>query len=182
MRYTTIIDIRELPGVYRNLNARLLYTHLCLAAGYHDDDRDIYRCSIRRLADECGLTVSATRHALKVLENTRLIARAGSAIRVRKWLSERTVTPRPKSARQQQQQQAKEAEQRERDERELKAEREKQQREELRKQGKTPFMLYYEQKILESEAGDADAARIVEQRRAQYENEINYIKQQKEQT
>lgn len=99
MRYTTIIDISEIPEVYRNHTARLIYLHLCLKAGYHDNDRDITRTSIRRIAVEAGVTVSAVRHAIKILEASRLIRREASSWTVTKWLPEQTVTARPKTRR-----------------------------------------------------------------------------------
>ena len=68
MRYTTIIDIRDFPELYRNQNLRLLYLHLVLKSGYHDDDRDQVHTSIRRLGYETGLTVSAVRHGLAMLK------------------------------------------------------------------------------------------------------------------
>lgn len=67
MRYTTVIDIREMRSLYANKNAVLLYLHLCLSCGYHAEDTDIYRVSLRVLAREVGLTFSALRHGLKCL-------------------------------------------------------------------------------------------------------------------
>lgn len=100
MRYTTVIDISEMPSVYRNHNARLLYIHMALKCGYHDDDRDVLNDSIRTLALRSGLTVSATRHALGVLQAASLITKEGTAWRVRKWVMQADVTPRlqPKKA------------------------------------------------------------------------------------
>lgn len=94
MRYTTIIDISELPMVYRNHNARLVYIHMALKCGYHDDDRDLLAISIRNLAWATGLTVSATRHALAVLERSGLLAKDGEKWRIKKWVAEPSVTPR----------------------------------------------------------------------------------------
>lgn len=99
MRYTTIIDVSEIREVYRNVTARLLYLHLTLRAGYHDNDRDQARISIRRLASEVGVSISATRHALRVLQASHLIRRDASAWIVTKWLPEQTVTSRPKTKR-----------------------------------------------------------------------------------
>ena len=61
MRYTTVIDISEMPEVYKNSTARLIYLHMSLKAGYHDADRDLVKLSIRRLSSDVGVTVSATR-------------------------------------------------------------------------------------------------------------------------
>lgn len=94
MRYTTIIDISEIPAIYKNHNARILYLHLVLKAGYHDDDRDIVTVSIRNLAAYSGLTVSAVRHALGVLERAQLLTRTPQGYRVKKWVATETPTPR----------------------------------------------------------------------------------------
>lgn len=180
MRYTTIIDIRELPAVYRSTSCKLIYLQLVLQAGYHDDDRDIARTSIRRLAADTGLTISATRHALAVLEDSGLIRRQDGLVRVRKWLSERPITERPKTANAQRKAAAKEAEERLKQEQELQRERERKQREELRKEGKTPFMAYYEEQLLKAAAGDQQAKEIVERRKQQYEdakNQLNHKEQ-----
>lgn len=98
MRYTTVIDISEMPAVYRNQNCRLLYLHIALKAGYHDDDRDTANVSIRRLAQDTGLTVSATRHALSVLIEAKLLARAGKTWKVVKWICETPPSPRTQAA------------------------------------------------------------------------------------
>lgn len=94
MRYTTVIDISEFPQIYRNLNARLLYIHMALKAGYHDDDRDICRLSIRSLAADVGITVSATRNALLQLEKSGLISKSSDCWIVKKWVLQETPTPR----------------------------------------------------------------------------------------
>ena len=77
MRYTTIIDITELPSIYRNHNARLVYLHLVLKCGYHDTDRDLTDTSIRQLSAAVGLTIAATRHALLQLQAVGLLSREG---------------------------------------------------------------------------------------------------------
>lgn len=94
MRYTTIIDISEIPAIYKNQNARILYLHLVLKAGYHDDDRDLVTLSIRNLAAYSGLTVSAVRHALGVLERQQLLVKTSHGYRVKKWVAIETPTPR----------------------------------------------------------------------------------------
>lgn len=98
MRYTTLIDITEIPAIYRNVHARLLYMHMALRAGYHDADRDVLNVSIRRLADEAGLSVSATRHALATLQKGGLIAKQGTAWKVLKWIAAPPPTPRTQAA------------------------------------------------------------------------------------
>lgn len=97
MRYTTIIDISELPAIYKNKHTRLLYIHMAMKAGYHDDDRDILDCSIRRLAAAAGLSISATRHALAVLERAGLVTRDCSRWRVKKFVLEQKITARRQS-------------------------------------------------------------------------------------
>lgn len=97
MRYTTVIDISEYPAIYRNRNARLLYIHMALKAGYHDNDRDLLNTSIRMLAYQSGLTVSAVRHALQVLEGAGLLTRDGLTWRVKKWVLEEKPTSRRQS-------------------------------------------------------------------------------------
>lgn len=99
MRYTTVIDISEFPEIYRNMTARLIYMHMSLKAGYHDSDRDLVTLSIRRVAAEVGVTVSATRHALHLLERSGLISREGQLWRIKKWVEEQTITTRAKTKR-----------------------------------------------------------------------------------
>lgn len=99
MRYTTVIDISEIPEIYRNMTARLIYMHMSLKAGYHDSDRDLVTLSIRRVAAEVGVTVSATRHALHLLERSGLLTREGQTWRIRKWVEEQTITTRAKTKR-----------------------------------------------------------------------------------
>lgn len=99
MRYTTVIDISEMPDVYRNENTRLLYLHLALKAGWHDEDRDKAKISIRNLAADCGLTLSATRHAIAVLTKHDLLARDEDGTwKVRKWHLDKPPAPRPKKS------------------------------------------------------------------------------------
>lgn len=97
MRYTTVIDISEFPQIYRNLNARLLYIHMALKAGYHDDDRDICRLSIRSLAADVGITVSAVRNALLQLEKSGLISKSSDCWIVKKWVQMDAPSPRTQS-------------------------------------------------------------------------------------
>lgn len=94
MRYTTILDLRDWPLIYRNQNARLLYMHLVLISGYHDYNRDFANISIRRLADDVGLSVSATRHALGLLDRAKIIQRHGTGWLVRKYLKEQPISKR----------------------------------------------------------------------------------------
>lgn len=173
MRYTTIIDISEIPSVYRNVNARLLYVHMALKAGYHDDDRDVLDTSIRILSAQTGLTISAVRHALHVLEGVRLIKREGSAWIVKKWLPMQTTSPRPKATQKQLDAAQDEAKIRARQER--KEELERLRREEVKATGKTEFMLYYEGLQEKAQLGDPEAIKLVARHRATYEA---HLKQQ----
>lgn len=104
MRYTTVIDISEISEIYKNPTARLLYLHMSLKAGYHDADRDLVRLSIRRLSADVGVTVSATRHALRQLERAGLLTREGDLWRVKKWVEEQQITTRAKTKREMQEQ------------------------------------------------------------------------------
>lgn len=96
MRYTTIIDITEFQVVYRNVHARLLYLHLVLKSGYHDQDRDLVALSLRSMAEQAGLTLSATRHAISQLERAGLLSKEGDRWRVKKWFIENPPSPRPR--------------------------------------------------------------------------------------
>lgn len=169
MRYTTIIDIRDLPSLYRSTSVRLLYLHLCLKAGYHDTDRDIIRASIRGLAEETGLTVSAVRCALDALVKSRMIARGDGVIRVRKWIQEQTISPRAKTEQQQRQITAEAERRREKEayERQLAIEAER--REQMRLQGKDSYMIYYEDKLEKAAAGDEEARTWCNAHREDYE-------------
>lgn len=173
MRYTTLIDISEIPSVYRNVNARLLYVHMALKAGYHDDDRDVLETSIRILAAQTGLTISAVRHALHVLEGVQLIRKEGSAWIVKKWLPMQTTSPRPKATQKQLDAAQDEAKIRARQER--KEELERLRREEVKASGKTEFMLYYEGLQDKAQLGDPEAIKLVARHRATYEA---HLKQQ----
>lgn len=96
MRYTTIIDVSAIPELYRNRNATFLYLHLCLKSGYHDYNRDAYKRSIRGLALETDLSVSAVRHSIKVLTRYKLITQKNGVWLVRKYIQDQTITPRKK--------------------------------------------------------------------------------------
>lgn len=96
MRYTTVIDISDLSAVWRSMNARQLYFFMALRAGWHNEDRDIVDLSIRALASDSGLTVSATRCALALLQKNKLIEKVGSGWKVLKWICQEPPTPRTK--------------------------------------------------------------------------------------
>lgn len=101
MRYTTVIDITEVIDVYRNKNARLVYLHLALKCGYQDSNRDLLNLSLRNLAVDVGLSLSATRHAARQLTAAGLLSYDGktSTWQVKKWLAPEVPTPRPKQTR-----------------------------------------------------------------------------------
>lgn len=180
MRYTTVIDIREIPEVYRNPNIRLLYLHLCLLAGYHDNDRDLVRISIRNLAVSSGLTVSATRHAVAILVKYKLLRVKGSVYRVRKYIEEGTITPRARTRKAAMVAAAAKIEAADAANREQTEEQSKEELESIYAQGKTPFMVWYEKKMEDAASGDTDAQRIVKEKRAQYESHMNNIKTKKQ--
>lgn len=104
MRYTTIIDIREFP-LYKNQAARTLYLHMVLASGYHETDMDQVTISIRGLATQTGLTVSATRHALSVLMKAGLVRRQSGHLHVAKYILQEGIPKRARSKKDQQLQQ-----------------------------------------------------------------------------
>lgn len=95
MRYTTLIDISENRGLYKNKSVRLVYLHLCLKSGYRDNDRDKLRMSIRQLAYEVGVSVSATRHALRILTAADLVHFGeGNTMDILKFVQPDIITPR----------------------------------------------------------------------------------------
>lgn len=178
MRYTTLIDISEFTALYRNHNARLVYLHMVLKSGWHDHDRDLLDVSIRNLANNTGLTVSATRHALQLLQRSGLVSRQGTLWNVKKWVIEEKPSPRARTKSQQKQLDLAA----ERRQSELKREQERAQEEQTRRQnfsnGKTSFMVWFESLIKKAEAGDLDAQRAVERNRATYEQQKKYVEEQ----
>lgn len=176
MRYTTVIDITQMPSVYKNPNARLVYLHLCLKAGYHDDDRDLCDVSLRNLAAQVGITLSATRHAIAQLERAQLLTRQGTMWVVRKWVQEADITPRARNKREQQAIERAAERKRENEQREREAAIEQQRRNDLRKAGKTSFMLWYERQLDLAKAGNAEAQVAVEKHRGTYDAHVKSIK------
>lgn len=121
MRYTTIIDLREVGELYRNVNARLVYLHMVLASGYHEQDRDVVGISVRGLAAQTGCSVAAVRHALHVLEQAGLCSRQGGTLRVTKYvIPDEYAKPRART-KEQARQQAIAADRREKEEKERQA-------------------------------------------------------------
>lgn len=102
MRYTTVIDVTEIPDIWRNPNVTRLYFYMAMRCGYHDDDRDQLRISIRNLSYSAGLTLSACRHALKVLQKFGLVSPMGEYYLVKKFLLDQKISTRAKTIKQQQ--------------------------------------------------------------------------------
>lgn len=172
MRYTTIIDISELPRIYQNINARLVYLHLVLKSGYHDDDRDLIHMSLRRIAAETGLSLSAIRHAVAQLEKVQLLSRQGDLWLVKKWIIEQRISTRARTARQQKQIEIEAERRMENERREREAEIERQRREALAAQGKTQFMLYVERLQREAAAGNMEAAESLKRHQKAYDKAV----------
>lgn len=89
MRYTTIIDVTEMPKIWANKNIALCYFFMACKAGYHSDDRDLLSISTRKLASELGITHAAVRHALRVLMAHNLIKKVDAY----KWSITKFVMP-----------------------------------------------------------------------------------------
>lgn len=174
MRYTTVIDIRD-SSIYRNHNTRLVYLHLALIAGYHDSDRDIVDVSLRRLAADIGVTLSTLRASLKALEKSKLIAKEGNVIRVKKWLMTEDITPRPKSRAQQKQVDIAVERRQQNEIRELEAEVARKQREAMFAAGKNSFIVYVENLKKLAEAGDEEAAKAFNRHRKRYEEQLRQM-------
>lgn len=152
---------------------------MVLKSGYHDNDRDLVEISIRTLAAEVGLTISATRHALGVLTRAKLLERQGELWHVKKWLIEDMITPRPKSRKEAKERAQTDIRQAADQRREQDADNIRRHREELRQIGKTDFMIWYEQKMKAAADGDVDAQRSVERNKAVYESHKADMEQQK---
>lgn len=94
MRYTTIIDIREAPALYRNANTRLIYLELVLGSSYQQETKDRYQGSIRTLAARVGATVSAVRNSLKQLQSLGMVCPIEGGWIVKKWIEQPAIIPR----------------------------------------------------------------------------------------
>lgn len=171
MRYTTVIDISQ-SEIYKNVNARLVYLHLCLKAGYHDEDRDLVVVSIRNLAIQVGLSLSATRFAVGQLEKLHLLTHNGSVWRVKKWVDDQIITTRKKAAQQAKNEAAGHAAAEARREQAEKLEEESARLDKIKNSDKSPFEQYYEAMIIQAQQGDIHAAEVVEKRKAMYESII----------
>lgn len=175
MRYTTLIDISEIPAIYRSQNARLVYVHLALRCGYHDTDRDIADISVRRLALEVGVSVSAVRHALRLLERMKLVEKQGNVLFVKKWIQSETITPRKQAEKAQKTAEKAQEREKERQTMESQRAREKAEREQLEQQHTSSFIVYYEALQERAAAGDADAPKLLARHRAMYLSECERV-------
>ena len=169
MRYTPIIDISEFKTLYQNINVRLVYLHLVLKSGYHDYDRDVISISLRQLAQEVGITLGSVRHALEILTKAKMIYKKDNIYHVRKWVVEQKITSRVTSKRQEQAIQNQQERINENKAREEEYKKRQDRIEELRRQGKTEYMVYYESMMKKAEKGDLDALKIVERNRSIYQ-------------
>lgn len=156
MRYTTIIDIYDSPS-WRSSSARLIYFYMALKCGYHNDDRDIIKISLRELSARLRLTLSAVRCALSLLISQGLITSAGpSAYKVTKWAEPKEISRR-KTKREKEIARIDEVRQQEK-------EMEKAKREEEIKQaaGKSSYQLRIERLQAAAAKGDQAAAKQLE--------------------
>lgn len=94
MRYTTIIDIREAPALYRNANTRLIYLELVLGSSYQQETKDRYKGSFRTLAARAGVTISAVRNSLKQLQALGMVSPIEGGWIVKKWIEQPAIIPR----------------------------------------------------------------------------------------
>ena len=161
MRYTTIIDLREQRTLYRSSAIRLVYLHLVLISGYHDEDRDLADISIRNLARETGLSISATRCALTRLQDAQLVTRQGTLWAVKKFIIETPITPRAKTVKQAKKAEIAAIDAQAHDERERARAREAQERAKFAAMGKTPWMAYFDDLRFKAAQGDQDAKAFV---------------------
>lgn len=168
MRYTTIIDISEFPRLYKNPNIRLLYLHIVLKAGYHNVDRDVVSISPRRIAADTGLTYGAVRHGLELLKSVGLLTVDGSILRVRKYMTQDPISPRPKTEKQATVMRLSEEEEKEKAEKERIWKEQQAKNQALRDQGKTPFMVYFEDLVEKADHGDLEAAELVKRNMQTY--------------
>lgn len=160
MRYTTIIDISEIPAVYRNQHAVKIYLHMVLKCGYHDDDRDIIRLSLREMSYRLDISLSAVRHAVRILERYQLIRRVDSVWRVNKFVATNSRAISKRSSNTTRDELAKQERER------LAAEREQEEKKAAafarRHGGKSSFQVYLDTLKVKADAGDVDARLLYE--------------------
>lgn len=180
MRYTTIIDISEYPTLYNNQSIRLVYLHLVLRSGYHDHDRDLAQLSIRRLAREVGLSVGAVRHALTQLLKYQMLVRQGPMLQVRKFIVEQPISKRSRSKREEKQELARKERIEQQERQAAKRKVADEQRAAFLAQGKTSFMVYYEEQLELAKKGDVEAAHFVETQKSTYAAHARQVEQDKQ--
>ena len=168
MRYTTVIDISEIPEIYRNKNVCRLYFHLCLKAGYHDDDRDIIRLSVRGMSYETGLSLSATRNAIVQLLKYGLLEKTSGILKVRKFVVEMPISKRARTR--------KEIDPGKAVQKALQEETQ----DRMRAGEKTSWMKLYEYKMKAAKAGDKAAQQFVKDHAQQYKEQCEMIKKELE--
>lgn len=176
MRYTTIIDIREFPQIYRNDHAKLVYLHLVLVSGYHDEDRDQTPISIRQICYDTGLSLSAVRHSLKVLISAGLLSRSGINWTVKKFVLDKPISPRIRSEKKRS---AAENLERERIIKEEQSQREKEEKrryQEEIKAGKNPLKEMVKDLMNRAQNGDQEATENLKR----YNSIVEQIKQERQ--
>lgn len=166
MRYTTVIDISEIPEIYRNKNVCRLYFHLCLKAGYHDDDRDDVKLSIRGMAYGTGLSLSATRNAIQQLKKYGLLEQQNGGMKVRKFIVEAPISKRARKRKEIDTGTAiRDAMQEESTTR-------------IKAGEKTSWMVMYEMKMKAARAGDNAAQKFVQDKADFYKQQCEMIKKE----
>lgn len=176
MRYTTIIDIREFPQIYRNDHVKLVYLHLVLISGYHDEDRDQTSISIRQICYDTGLSLSAVRHSLKVLISVGLLSRSGITWTVKKFVLDKPISPRIRSEKKRS---AAENLERERIIKEEQIQREKEEKRRYQEEinaGKNPLKEMVKDLMNRAENGDQEAAENLNR----YKSIVEQIKQERQ--
>lgn len=176
MRYTTIIDIREFPQIYRNNNAKLVYLHLALISGYHDEDRDQTPISIRQICYDTGLSLSAVRHSLKVLISAGLLTRSGITWTVKKFVLDKPISPRIRSEKKRTAAENLERERIIKEEQNQREKEEKRKYQEEIKAGKNPLKEMVKDLMNRAENGDQEAAENLKR----YKAVVEQIKQEKQ--
>lgn len=176
MRYTTIIDIREFPQIYRNDNAKLVYLHLVLISGYHNEDRDQTTISIRQISYDTGLTISAVRHSLKVLISAGLLSRNGITWNVTKFVLEKPISPRIRSEKKRSAAENLERERIIKEEQNQREKEEKRRYQEEIKAGKNPLKEMVKDLMKRAQNGDEEAAENLKR----YKPIVEQIKQERQ--
>lgn len=176
MRYTTVIDIREFPQIYRNNNAKLVYLHLALISGYHDEDRDQTPISIRQICYDTGLSLSAVRHSLKVLISAGLLTRSGITWTVKKFVLDKPISPRIRSEKKRTAAENLERERIIKEEQNQREKEEKRKYQEEIKAGKNPLKEMVKDLMKRAQNGDVEAAENLNR----YKSIVEQIKQERQ--